>query len=834
MQFLIKGTLKDSKGNSVSGHIVLAYQNKRFLPDDLLGNVITRDDGTFSISFSIPESKMEGLMGAKEPEIFLKVQDVADHDVIRTEKLKQPIQKNQQTPPDQFEAVVVGSGFGGTILGLTLANKFSKEKNSGTKPKKVCILERGQWWVSHEMPDSPGSRTFGKPTMREYFEQNNIPYRLWAYPDNMNGLLQLFQNTRIADRNGIYDYRALGNVHVIAASAVGGGSLVYANATEKPDDLIFDQWQTKLNLDINSKTLQPYFDAARTFIGVNKITTTAPLGTFKLSRTKAFQDAAEKLRQKRPDIIQNMPRQNPGSNGKIEYDFDADLSITDIPQEKDTNSLFHTIGVTTGSDGKQFANYQTTLQDIQKSTTQTQIAEFIRKYQAEANACERQGRCVLGCIPGARHTLNKQIFQTITAKPDNVEVRPLCEAYDIEPLDDPDFRYKIYYLQSISDTQSDSISQNSLTLNIEFIKYRTKREEKAIICKSVFIAAGSIGSTELLLKSTKSKRNTGKKLILSDKLGNSFSTNGDLLGVVNKTKMSVETSRGPVVTSAIKFREKEKIGNQEKLFVYTIEDSGVPKMFEKLIPLAFPNSKILEILGTETEAGILNEIKKHIINFGMTHFQSLIDAINPMTKSPPSIKIPNVTLPLPDGPLTNFLLFSGMGNDSADGIIDLPDNWDNEALNQLKLKFDLEKQKELFQKLINAMSELAKEIGEKGVDNFDTPLYDPDEVATSSTVVLHPLGGCSMGKDRTKGVVDTLGRVYDASNSDYNKTYDGLYVVDGAIMPTSLGINSSLTIAALAFRIAEKCPEIQDNIAQPQYLPVESVQVLGETKYLPR
>ena len=29
------------------------------------------------------------------------------------------------------------------------------------------------------------------------------------------------------------------------------------------------------------------------------------------------------------------------------------------------------------------------------------------------NYCERQGRCILGCLPGARHTLNKQLMRAV-------------------------------------------------------------------------------------------------------------------------------------------------------------------------------------------------------------------------------------------------------------------------------------------------------------------------------------------------------------------------------------------------------------------------------------
>ena len=70
------------------------------------------------------------------------------------------------------------------------------------------------------------------------------------------------------------------------------------------------------------------------------------------------------------------------------------------------------------------------------------------------------------------------------------------------------------------------------------------------------------------------------------------------------------------------------------------------------------------------------------------------------------------------------------------------------------------------------------------------------EILGRNLVSVHPLGGCGMGDDVSSGVVDDRGRVFHADGS----LHPGLYVLDGSIMPSSLGVNPSLTITALAER----------------------------------
>jgi len=85
-----------------------------------------------------------------------------------------------------YDAVVIGSGFGGAITACRLAQAG----------RSVCMLERGRRWGRTDFP-----RTIGQ--LRRAF---------WNDEDR-----------------GFLDYRSFQHIDVIQASGVGGGSLVYFN-----------------------------------------------------------------------------------------------------------------------------------------------------------------------------------------------------------------------------------------------------------------------------------------------------------------------------------------------------------------------------------------------------------------------------------------------------------------------------------------------------------------------------------------------------------------------------------------------------------------------------
>ncbi len=72
------------------------------------------------------------------------------------------------------------------------------------------------------------------------------------------------------------------------------------------------------------------------------------------------------------------------------------------------------------------------------------------------------------------------------------------------------------------------------------------------------------------------------------------------------------------------------------------------------------------------------------------------------------------------------------------------------------------------------------------------------EVLLNMGTTAHILGGSAIGPDPEHGVIDGQNRVYG---------HEGLYVVDGSMMPANLGVNPSLTITAMAEHAMSHIPE---------------------------
>jgi cholesterol oxidase len=94
--------------------------------------------------------------------------------------------------------------------------------------------------------------------------------------------------------------------------------------------------------------------------------------------------------------------------------------------------------------------------------------------------------------------------------------------------------------------------------------------------------------------------------------------------------------------------------------------------------------------------------------------------------------------------------------------------------------------------------------------------YEYLKIFSNRMISVHPLGGCGMSDYPGNGVVNHCGQVYEGETG---RIHSGLYVVDGAVLPTSIACNPLLTITAIAEKISDTIvndPQMSDLFASEQ------------------
>jgi len=147
----------------------------------------------------------------------------------------------------------------------------------------------------------------------------------------------------------------------------------------------------------------------------------------------------------------------------------------------------------------------------------------------------------------------------------------------------------------------------------------------------------------------------------------------------------------------------------------------------------------------------------------------------------------NKTLQDPDL-LANVMPWFAQGIDAGNGVLELKRPWWFFGPRRLNLRWDVTRSLPLFEAIVNTHTKLSETT--KGV-----PLPPLGWTFSHDLITPHALGGCNMGDTTQEGVVNHLGEVFQ---------YRNLFVADGAIIPTALGVNPSRTIGALAERIAKQ------------------------------
>ena len=147
----------------------------------------------------------------------------------------------------EYDVVVIGSGFGGSVAALRLTEKGYR----------VAVLEAGQ-----------------------RFDSSNLPRTSWDV-----------RNFLWAPRLGCYGLQRihiLKNVVILGGAGVGGGSLNYSNTLYEPRSAGFYEHPQWAAITDWRTELAPYYDLARRMLGVTQ--TPLVTETDKVLKTVAHRD----------------------------------------------------------------------------------------------------------------------------------------------------------------------------------------------------------------------------------------------------------------------------------------------------------------------------------------------------------------------------------------------------------------------------------------------------------------------------------------------------------------------------------------------------------------
>lgn len=269
-----------------------------------------------------------------------------------------------------------------------------------------------------------------------------------------------------------------------------------------------------------------------------------------------------------------------------------------------------------------------------------------------------------------------------------------------------------------------------------------RKQRRTITARGVVVSAGVLGTLRLLL-AAKAK---GALPQLSDQLGNFVRTNSEVILGVSTTHDRVDYSRGIAITSGI-----------------------YPDARTHIEPVRYPaGSDLMGMLATvmvDDKPGLPRWLRW--VGAVLTHpWQSLRGLV-------------------PFGFATRSTILLVM--QTVDNHMRLI--WNGRRLGSHRPPG---------QPKPPAYIPIANEVGRMLAKKMDGIARNSiNEAVLNVPTTAHILGGCAMAEDASKGVIDARCEVFGHPN---------LYVVDGSIVPSNLGVNPSLTITALAERAMAAIP----------------------------
>jgi choline dehydrogenase-like flavoprotein len=694
-------------------------------------------------------------------------------------------------------AIVIGSGFGGAVTACRLAQAALRMSQDTTRePLRVILLERG--------------RRYGKAD----FPRLQLPESMTSSPD-------LASSVRTPDFGryswrtdyGLFDVRNLGGLLVLQGAGYGGGSLIYANVALRAPSDVLAQWPNPYHYE----SLARYYDLAESVLDV----TQAPSSYAKTAR---FEEAARALER---DVIK-LP-----------------LAVK-FP--------------------------------VKEGQNEPPSPNRYGKLQAACNGC---GDCDIGCTLHAKNTLDlnylAQFDKIADSHPELAQAWTLAEVVQVTR---PELTRKR--------RNAPEAEEQKPPFLVKVIRHDQGETRIDLDADYVFLAAGAVGTTELLMRSG---RALGLENDVRAALGSRLFGNGDSLGVVFDTKQPSTPWSGPTITRAIVHSESPEpaLGDSPQADSpapqtwFLVQDGGIPpslrlalgyfpgglwlgrnrfatpkasdgprrpsfgpltdlfldlpvlsgifsRQVERLKPdrdepgwhrylppdlrpflhiLSDPDGTFrreVEALDKRVMARLQAEMGRRyglaswfpgigsIINTGVLT-DSVLGALRerfevlgylPSGESIGSGLLKLLTfLAMGKGPSPNSAIFLCMGPDHAWTL--------RYQLGQLRADRDVSGSREDVT-LYGAQERVLRDFAEKMSGELRT---NPSWTVGKRPVTVHTQGGAGMlASGERRSVTDEWGRVLSKAQLD-------LFVMDAAGFPTSVGVNPSLTIAAVAERKIE-------------------------------
>ncbi len=419
--------------------------------------------------------------------------------------------------------------------------------------------------------------------------------------------------------------------------------------------------------------------------------------------------------------------------------------------------------------GKEFKNLKLTINFEEAGVNKNGI------FQSPCIGC---GNCTTGCNHDAKNSLDKNYLAIAANNGAEIFTKVYVSHFKISS----DGKYTVYY--QVLNKGTEKIEEHLLQI---------------VSSDILVLGAGSIGSTEILLRT---KEISGLKF--SEKLGSHFTGNGGIISaglnlksVVNQVgfEKGISPDRRSELDRRATSNSKRKKKDRRNSPMIKLGSRFFVEFGKKVGPTITAmidnrNQKDLSLDNVIEDAAFPGIFSDYYILYWLagsiqanriSNAETSLDLIKTISN--------NLTNGIKNPVLHNTSILLGVGHDGSRGNIELIES-ENKLISRVNIDWSEYASQQNILELLSDMKELIELNGGDFVDYRG--------VLFGSPVTVHPMGGTVMGNSIKSGVVNHALQVFNPNGNE--EVYEGLYVMDGGVIPRSLGINPILTITAIAER----------------------------------